>query len=156
MMRHPFDRILRLAPMLAAALTLTCGVPPVGPTVDGTADSPGFRFTRVRTGAIAVDAYSSPSASWNDGDLDLFVPDTGAIVTVVATIEGAPRSQHRFVGSRTSWRSSGSLTQHVGWAGAGQVDRIEVAWPSGRVQTVDGPLATDRIVVIGEGRTTVP
>ena len=50
---------------------------------------------------------------------------------------------------------SGYLSQslyplYFGLAGAERVDRIEVIWPSGKTQTLDGPIETNQLLVIVE------
>lgn len=80
----------------------------------------------------------------------------GAEIAVVATIDGAPRRQTRLVSGRTSWRSTSSLTLHVGLGDAGEVDRIEVRWPSGGTETVQGPIEGNRRVRIVEGEGVGP
>lgn len=76
----------------------------------------------------------------------------GALVTVTAEIGGETRRQFRQVASRTSWRSANSLAQRFGLGDADHADRIEVAWPSGRVDTLDGPIPANRRLRIAEGR----
>lgn len=75
----------------------------------------------------------------------------GARVTVTAEIGGETRRQLRHVTARTSWRSSNGLTQHFGLGDTERVDRIEVVWPSGRVDTLQGPIPANRRVRIDEG-----
>lgn len=79
----------------------------------------------------------------------------GATITVTARIGGKSRRQVRHVSSRTSWRATGSLTRHFGLADAETLERIEVAWPSGRTEVLDGPFPVDRTLEIVEGRGVV-
>lgn len=74
----------------------------------------------------------------------------GAQVVVTTTIDGARHRQLRSVSARTSWRSTSSLTQHFGLADAPAVETIEVRWPSGHVDTVDGPVDANQRVTIEE------
>lgn len=75
----------------------------------------------------------------------------GAEIEVTAQVDGSLRRQMRVVTSRTSWRASGPLSRHFGLGDAERVDRIRVLWPSGRVDTLDGPIPVDRRLVIVEG-----
>ncbi len=75
----------------------------------------------------------------------------GAVILVDARIGGEARTQLRHVASRTSWRSAGGLARHFGLGDARAVDRIEVRWPSGRTDVVDGPIPANRTVRIVEG-----
>ncbi len=74
----------------------------------------------------------------------------GARIAVAAEIGGAVRHQLRHVSSRTSWRSAGGLTQHFGLSDADHVERIVVAWPSGRTDTLPGPIEVNRRLRITE------
>ncbi|MFW6085282.1 MAG: CRTAC1 family protein [Gemmatimonadota bacterium] len=58
--------------------------------------------------------------------------------------------QMRHITSRSSWRSAGSLMQHVGLGDAAEVDSIHVTWPSGRAETF-GPFPANRRVRLVEG-----
>lgn len=74
----------------------------------------------------------------------------GAKIIVTAEIGGEEISQLRHVSSRTSWRSTASLTQHFGLANAGQIDKIEVQWPSGNTTVLDEPIEINRTLNIKE------
>jgi len=67
------------------------------------------------------------------------------------TIRGEEVRQLRRVSSRTSWRSTGGLDRRFGLADAETVERVEVRWPSGGADTVEGPLDVNRRLVITEG-----
>ena len=75
----------------------------------------------------------------------------GARIAVTAEVGGELCRQVRRIASRTSWRSSGGLSAHFGLGDARRVERIEVAWPSGRVDTLAGPLEVNRRLRIVEG-----
>lgn len=95
-----------------------------------------------------------PTGNWLKLDLEGTASNRsaiGAVVTVIAEIDGAPRRQLRVVTARSSWRAANGLTQHVGLGDAERVDRIEVVWPSGRVDTLQGPIPVNRRLSIVEG-----
>lgn len=75
----------------------------------------------------------------------------GAKIIVTATLHGEERQQLRYVRARTSWRSSSTLTQHFGLADAGEVDQIEVMWPSGQVDNVTEKVQSNQTILIEEG-----
>lgn len=75
----------------------------------------------------------------------------GAEIVVTAEVDGAVRRQKRIVTARTSWRSANGPVRHFGLADAGRIDRIEVLWPSGRVDDVPGPVEVNRTLTIVEG-----
>ncbi|HKK08301.1 MAG TPA: ASPIC/UnbV domain-containing protein, partial [Gemmatimonadota bacterium] len=75
----------------------------------------------------------------------------GATIEVTADVDGSSRRQVRVVTSRTSWRAAGPLARHFGLGTAERVDEIRVSWPSGRVDTLRGPIAVDRRLTLVEG-----
>lgn len=75
----------------------------------------------------------------------------GALVTVTAEIEGERRRQTRAVTARSSWRAANGPTVHVGLGDAERAERIEVAWPSGRTDSLAGPVPANRRIEIVEG-----
>lgn len=76
----------------------------------------------------------------------------GAIVRVMA----AGRTQARAILSQTSYYSHDDLRAHFGLGTAGTVERIEVQWPSGRVERF-AAAKVDRAVVLREGTgSTLP
>lgn len=93
-------------------------------------------------------------AGWIEVELEGTSSDrtgVGALILVDATIDGEARRQIRSVASRTSWRSANGHRQHFGLGDAEAADRIEVRWPSGKVDVVDGPIGANRRVTIVEG-----
>jgi len=76
----------------------------------------------------------------------------GAEIVVEAEIDGRALRQLRQVTARTSWRSAGSTVRHFGLAGAERIDALEVRWPSGGTQRVEGPLEANRRYTVVEGR----
>lgn len=96
-----------------------------------------------------------PSGNWLEVDLQGTESNRsaiGALVMVTAEIRGESRRLLRLVTSRTSWRSANSLTRHFGLGDAESVDRIEVRWPSGRHDTIAGPIEVNQRVPIVEGQ----
>lgn len=71
---------------------------------------------------------------------------------VTAWTEG--RRQMREVLSGSSYISQSDFRQHFGLGKARRVDRIEVRWPNGAMETIGGTDA-DRFIVIEEGRGVV-
>ena len=71
------------------------------------------------------------------------------------TVEAGGRRQTTAVRGDGSYLSHSDLRVHVGLAAATTVNRIEIRWPSGVVQTAKG-LAADRFYVLREGETFVP
>jgi hypothetical protein len=97
----------------------------------------------------------SPGGHWIDVELRGTTSNRsglGASIVVVATVGGEERSQLRLVTGRTSWRSSDGPARHFGLGDARTVHRIEVTWPSGVVDTLPGPIAADRRLLITERR----
>jgi len=76
----------------------------------------------------------------------------GAKIVVTAKIQKKVRTQLRYVSARTSWRSTGSLTQHFGLADAARTERIEVRWPSGHEDLITTPIAANQEITVEERR----
>jgi hypothetical protein len=75
----------------------------------------------------------------------------GAKVTVVA-------ANHKFVQevrSGSSYISNNDMRLHFGLGSLAQIDRIEVRWPNGNIETFPGGTA-DRFVTLTEGRGEAP
>jgi hypothetical protein len=117
----------------------------------------------------------------NDGDLDLLVTNNGqsadllrndgerrnallvrvvgreanrdAIGARVRVVTGG-KVQVREVRAGSSYLSQSDLRQHFGLGNASTVDRVEVRWPSGRIENVAG-VAANQIVTIREGEGIV-
>jgi hypothetical protein len=69
----------------------------------------------------------------------------GAVVRLTA----GGRTQTQEVRSGGSYLSQSDLRLHFGLGAAAQIDRMEIAWPSGARQTLSG-LPTDRVVTVTE------
>jgi hypothetical protein len=118
----------------------------------------------------------------NDGDLDLLITNNGEDAELLRN-EGLPGShalllrlrgaggnnaavgarvrvtagavaQRRDVNAGSSYLSQSDLRVHVGLGAATQADRVEVLWPSGKVETLSA-VAADQLVTIEEGRGVV-
>jgi hypothetical protein len=134
----------------------------------------GFALEKVSRGLSAGDID-------NDGDLDLLVTNNGQAADVLrndsvransllvrALVRGATRdaigarvrimsggrTQVRYVRAGASYFGQNDLRVHVGLGGATAADRIEVTWPSGRVDGIANVKA-NHIVTIEEGRGMV-
>jgi hypothetical protein len=134
-----------------------------------------FSATKVGRGLAAGDID-------NDGDLDLLVANNGQDVELLrndggnrrhavlvqlrggagnreaigarVTVTSAGRTQTNEVKAGSSYLSQNDLRVHVGLGDATTVDRINVRWPSGRVEDVAN-IAADQIVTIEEGKGVV-
>ncbi|MFM7100988.1 MAG: ASPIC/UnbV domain-containing protein, partial [Verrucomicrobiota bacterium] len=72
----------------------------------------------------------------------------GATVRVV----GANRAYTRFHDGKSGYLSQSSLPLYFGLGGETAVERVEVTWPSGRRQTVAGPVALNAVLTVTEPR----
>ena len=117
----------------------------------------------------------------NDGDLDLLVTNNGQtadllrndgpgghalVVRLIGTqsnrdgigarlrLSAAGRTQMREVKAGSSYLGQNDLRQHFGLGQGTRADRLEVNWPSGRVDVVQD-LPADYIVSVREGTGVV-
>jgi len=113
----------------------------------------------------------------NDGDLDLLVTNNGQtadllrndgpagralVVRLIGTesnrdgigarlrLTAAGRTQMREVKAGSSYLGQNDLRQHFGLGDGTRAERLEVRWPSGRVDVVQD-LPVDQIVSVREG-----
>ena len=75
----------------------------------------------------------------------------GAMIVVETANEGEITQQIREVSTHSGWRSQGELTQHFGLGNAIAISKVVIKWPSGHVQTIDGP-PINRVLQVREGR----
>ena len=115
----------------------------------------------------------------NDGDVDLVITNNGGSLDVLrnntardrhsvevrlvgvksnrngigarVTITAQGRAQMREVKSGSSYLGQNDLRVHFGLADAKAVDRIDIRWPTGDVETLRD-VAADQIVVVTEGK----
>jgi hypothetical protein len=118
----------------------------------------------------------------NDGDLDLLVTNNGQDAELLRNdggnrghallvrlrgsgantdavgarvrVTAGGRTQTRDVKAGSSYLSQNDLRAHVGLGLATTVERVEVRWPSGRMETVSG-MQADQIITIAEGQGVV-
>ncbi len=76
----------------------------------------------------------------------------GAVVRVTA----AGMTMTQLVDGNSGYLSHSDLPLYFGLGAAAAADRIEVRWPSGRVQTLAGPIAGNRQLEIVEAGTPAP
>ena len=136
---------------------------------------PAFSTERVSRGLAVADID-------NDGDLDLLVTNNGQDAellrndggnranALLVRLRGADantdaigarirlsvgsRTQIRDVKAGSSYLSQNDLRAHFGLGTAAQADRVEVVWPSGRMESVAN-VAANQIVTIAEGKGIV-
>jgi hypothetical protein len=137
----------------------------------GSGAGPGFARTGVGRTLIAGDVD-------NDGDVDLLVTNNGRPPELLrngtfggraielrltgtasnrdalgarVTVTAGGRTQLREVKSGSSYLGQSDLRVHVGLGTAARVDRVEIRWPGGRFERLDG-LPAGHIVSVQEGR----
>jgi hypothetical protein len=138
----------------------------------GRTSGPAFAAEKVGRGLATGDID-------NDGDLDLLVTNNGQVAellrndggnranALLVQLRGAggntqaigarirvtagSRTQIRDVKAGSSYLSQNDLRAHFGLGAAARADRIEVLWPSGRMEAVAG-VPANQIVTIEEGR----
>ena len=71
------------------------------------------------------------------------------------TLESGGRRQLVEVRSGGSYMSHNDTRAHFGLGNAARVDRIEIRWPSGVIQSATG-LAADQFYVVREGEAITP
>jgi hypothetical protein len=133
---------------------------------------PGFATPTVGRTLLAGDID-------NDGDVDLVVTSNGGALEVLrnnsgrerhaltvrvagarsnrngigsrVTIAAQGRAQMREVKSGSSYLGQNDLRMHFGLGDATRVDRVDIRWPSGEVETLRD-VAADQIVTVTEGK----
>ena len=132
---------------------------------------PGFAIEKVSRGLASGDID-------NDGDLDLLVTNNGQTVDLLRNDGGnrnrallvkaigktsnrdgigtrirvttGQRTQVREVKAGSSYLGQNDLRQHFGLGDVTRVDRLELRWPSGRTEVVEG-VPANHIVTVREG-----
>jgi len=74
--------------------------------------------------------------------------------SVFVTANGFTQRQDVLAGG--SFASSSDQRPHFGLGGAKKIDKIEVRWPSGKVQQIPPPTEVDQFYVIKEGKGIAP
>jgi len=141
----------------------------------GRASGPAFAAERVSRGLAAGDFD-------NDGDVDLLVTNNGQAAellrndggnranALLVRLRGAgkntdaigarirltsgSRTQIRDVKAGSSYLSQNDLRAHFGLGDARRADRLDIAWPSGRMETLAN-VPANQIVTIEEGKGIV-
>jgi hypothetical protein len=126
----------------------------------------GFALEKVSRGLVAGDID-------NDGDLDLVVTNNGQSADVLRNdsvrgnsllvraaigarvrVTAGGQTQVRDVRAGSSYLGQNDLRVHFGLGHAAMADRVEVTWPSERVEVLS-TVAVNQIVTIHEGRGIV-
>ncbi len=138
----------------------------------GRASGPGFAIEKIGRSLTAADID-------NDGRLDLLFTNNGdapnllhnmptgsshaLLVRLVGTrsnrsavgarlvLTAGGRTQVREVKAGSSYLGQNDLRQHFGLGQVAQVDRLEIRWPSGQVETLT-KLAPDEVLTVTEGK----
>jgi hypothetical protein len=137
----------------------------------GAAAGPGFAAEKVSRTLVAGDID-------NDGDLDLLVTNNGQTADLLrndggnrqaallvrlvgresnrdgigarVSVHAGDRVQVREVKAASSYLGQGDMRLHFGLGSAAQVERLEVRWPNGRTEMIEG-VRGRQIVTITEG-----
>ena len=64
------------------------------------------------------------------------------------------RTLTQFHDGKSGYLAQSSLPLYFGLGEATQVERIEIDWPSGQKQTVDGPIKSNQTVTFEESNNT--
>jgi hypothetical protein len=97
-----------------------------------------------------------PGPAWTELALQGTGRNTAAIGARVLVTAGG-RTQLRFVAGGNGFAAQGSSRVHAGLAGARQIDRLDIRWPSGRRQVlVDLPVNQLHVVREGPSSSTAP
>ncbi len=99
---------------------------------------------------VLLRAEGGPRGAWLILALRAKPPNTSAVGARVV-VEAGGRRQVREVRAGSSYLSQDDLRLHFGLGAATRVDRIEVRWPSGRTDSLAGPIAASRAHVLVEG-----
>ena len=70
------------------------------------------------------------------------------------TLKAGDRTLTQFHDGKSGYLAQSSLPLYFGLGEATQVDRIEIDWPSGQKQTVDGPIKSNQTKTIEESNNT--
>jgi hypothetical protein len=71
-------------------------------------------------------------------------------IGAVVTVKSGARSFHRVDDGKLGYLSQSVAPLYFGLGDESQVDSIEVRWPSGRTQTVIGPIEVNRRIELRE------
>lgn len=74
--------------------------------------------------------------------------------SIFVTVDGFTQRQDVLAGG--SFASSPDQRPHFGLGNAGKIEKVEVRWPSGKVEMIPPPAEVDRFYVITEGKGIAP
>jgi hypothetical protein len=140
-----FDEVGALASPYFEMLHVGRGAAPADYDLDGDVD---FAVVHHGGSLALLRAEGRPPGHWLAIDLAGTASNSFGVGAKV-TVETDEATQVQFVGATPSYLSQPELTLHFGLGAATSVKRVEVRWPSGRVQELTG-VAGDRRISIEE------
>ena len=69
-----------------------------------------------------------------------------------ATVVAGERRYTKRLDGKSGYLSQSLMPLYFGLGSAELVDRIDITWPSGKTQTIEGPIQTNQLVPIEEPR----
>lgn len=116
---------------------------------DGDLDIVTNDFNTVPQVLVSDLARKNPSLSFLKIRLIGSTDNRDGLGSVVTVIRGETR-QHQFHDGRSGYLSQSSLPLYFGLGSAAQVDAVEVRWPGGDIQRLEGPIDANRTLTISQ------